>query len=325
MPSIDLHAMTVGTAQYGADVTRPGMKYAAIARPYVWGGKVTRGGRQRARCRCRAWSASSACPIPPMPSGHNPLGGVAVIANSTWAAMQGRDALRITWDNGPNATYESAAYKAELQASVQQPGAAGRSVGDVAAALAAAPRTVAHEYYVPHLSHAPMEPLVALAEFRDGDGGAVGAHAVAAGRRQPGRELPQAGALAGHGERDAARRRLRPEVEARLPVRGRVPGARGGRPRARAVDARGRHAARLPAHGGRAQAGGRPRCERQGHRVAAPLGVSVHLGHLRAGRDGPQRGGAHQRRQRHSVRHSRTSAWKRAPPSRTRASAGTAR
>ncbi len=167
MPSIDLRDMTVGTAKYGADVTRPGMKYAAIARPYVWGGKVTAVDDARA-LQVPGVERVVRMPDPTMPSGHNPLGGVAVIANSTWAAMQGRDALRVTWDNGPNASYESAAYKESLKASVQKPGAAGRSVGDADAALAAASRTVVHEYYVPHLSHAPMEPLVALAEVRDG-------------------------------------------------------------------------------------------------------------------------------------------------------------
>lgn len=167
MPSIDLHDMTVGAAQYGADISRPGMKYAAIARPYVWGGTVTAVDDTRALA-VPGVERVVRMPDPSMPSGHNPLGGVAVIANSTWAAIQGRDALRITWDNGPNASYESAAYKAQLKASVQQPGAAGRSVGNVDTALAAAPRTLTQEYYVPHLSHAPMEPLVALAEVRDG-------------------------------------------------------------------------------------------------------------------------------------------------------------
>jgi isoquinoline 1-oxidoreductase subunit beta len=82
--------------------------------------------------------------------------------------MKGRDALKITWDDGPNAGYDSKAYKATLQEAVRKPGAAGRTNGNVDQALASAARTVNAEYYVPHLSHAQMEPVVALARVVDG-------------------------------------------------------------------------------------------------------------------------------------------------------------
>lgn len=167
MPSIDLTDMTTGKATYGADVVLPGMKYAVIARPFVWGGKVVRVD-DTAALRVPGVERVVQLPEVPIPGGYQPLGGVAVIARNTWAAMEGRDALRITWDNGPNASYDSVAFKAELQARVREPGAAGRTVGDADAALTSATRRVSAEYYVPHLSHAQMEPLVALAHVHDG-------------------------------------------------------------------------------------------------------------------------------------------------------------
>jgi isoquinoline 1-oxidoreductase beta subunit len=167
MPSIDLVPMTTGTAKYGADVRLPGMKTAVIARPPVWGGKV------------KSFDAAAALaipgvekvihiPEPPIPAGYNTLGGVAVVARNTWAAMKGREALAIVWDNGPNADYDSTVYKAMLEASVRKPGTPGRTLGNVTDGLAAASKRVAREYYAPHLSHAQMEPVAAVARFAGG-------------------------------------------------------------------------------------------------------------------------------------------------------------
>ena len=167
MPSIDLVPMTTGTATYGADVRLPGMKTAVVARPPVWGGKV------------KSFDATEALkvpgvekvvhiPEPPIPAGYNPLGGVAVIAKNTWAAIKGREALKVIWDNGPNADYDSVAYKATLEASAGKPGTVGRTLGNAEAALAAAPKRIEREYYMPHLSHAQMEPVAAVARFSNG-------------------------------------------------------------------------------------------------------------------------------------------------------------
>ncbi|MDH4351584.1 MAG: molybdopterin-dependent oxidoreductase, partial [Gemmatimonadota bacterium] len=167
MTSIDLGPMTSGTARYGADVILPGMKTAVLARPPVWGGTVA------------SLDDSAALAVPgvervvrvpgaPLPSGFLPLGGVAVVARNTWAAIRGRDALRITWNHGANADYESAAYQAALAEAVRKPGRAGRTNGNAAQALASASRRIVGEYYVPHLSHAQMEPVAAVARVRDG-------------------------------------------------------------------------------------------------------------------------------------------------------------
>jgi isoquinoline 1-oxidoreductase subunit beta len=167
MPSIDLVPMTTGTAVYGADVTLPGMRVAVIARPPVWGGKAVTVDDSEAR-KVPGVERIVRIPETPIPGAFFPLGGVAVIAKNTWAALRGRDALKITWDAGPNVAHDSKSYRATLEASVRAPGSPGRTNGDVTAALAASNRKVSAEYHIPYLSHAQMEPLVAVARVKDG-------------------------------------------------------------------------------------------------------------------------------------------------------------
>jgi isoquinoline 1-oxidoreductase beta subunit len=162
LPIVDLHDMIHGTAVYGADIRRPGMKFAAIARPPVVFGRV------------RSYDAKAALAVPGVeqvveipaaepPANYRALGGVAVIAANTWAALKARDLLEIEWDDGANAEYESEAYRQSLLEAVRRPGSAQRNEGDADAALSSAARRVEAEYYAPLLAHAPMEPLVAVA------------------------------------------------------------------------------------------------------------------------------------------------------------------
>jgi isoquinoline 1-oxidoreductase beta subunit len=164
---VDLFDITTGKATYGQDVRLPGMMYAVIARPPVVQGKVA------------SYEAAEAMKVPgvvkvvaidgtPPPAAFSPLGGVAVIAKSTWAAMKGRDALKIVWDDGPNASFDSVAYKAMLEETVRKPGKLERSEGDADAALGSAAKVITAEYYSPHLAHATMEPPAATAR-RTGD------------------------------------------------------------------------------------------------------------------------------------------------------------
>jgi isoquinoline 1-oxidoreductase beta subunit len=94
------------------------------------------------------------------------LGGVAVIASNTWAAIKGREALNISWTDGPNATYSSGPYRAQLEAAARKPGKVLRSSGDVDAALKAADKHLTAEYYIPHLTHAAIEPPAATARIQ---------------------------------------------------------------------------------------------------------------------------------------------------------------
>ena len=159
--------IVVGRGQYGIDTRFGDMYYAVIARPPVVGGKVL------------SFDASDTLKVPgvirvtdlpssPLPADFNPLGGIAVIARNTWAAIQGRKALKIEWDNGPNASYNSIAYKAELEKAARAPGKIVREEGNVDQALKTAAKQLTAEYYLPHLAQAPMEPPAATARIVNG-------------------------------------------------------------------------------------------------------------------------------------------------------------
>jgi isoquinoline 1-oxidoreductase beta subunit len=165
--NIDGRNVVTGNTQYGIDTRLDGMLYAVIARPGVLGGKV------------KHYDADAALKVPgvvkvveiaatPLPAQFHPLGGIAVIATNTWAAIKGREALKIDWDNGPNGSYDSATYKAYLHDLVQKPGKVARNDGDAMAALASAATRVQAEYYLPHLAHATMEPPAAVARVQGG-------------------------------------------------------------------------------------------------------------------------------------------------------------
>jgi len=101
------------------------------------------------------------------PVAFQPLGGVAVIAQDTWAGIQGRRKLEIEWDDGPNGDYNSDEYREELLTTVRQSSNTRFSRGNVAAALESAATTVEAEYTTAHLVHSPMEPPAALAHWQD--------------------------------------------------------------------------------------------------------------------------------------------------------------
>jgi isoquinoline 1-oxidoreductase subunit beta len=167
IPLRDGPDLVTGRGVFGIDVVRPGMKHAVIARPPVYGGRVTSVDDADA-LKVAGVERVITLPTTPPPSGFGPLGGVAVLARNTWAALQGRERLRITWDAGANAAYDSAEYEKSLVRSAQQPGTVARREGDAEAALRSAARVVKADYYVPHLAHAPMEPPAATAEITAG-------------------------------------------------------------------------------------------------------------------------------------------------------------
>ncbi|MDQ1761798.1 acylaldehyde oxidase [Achromobacter xylosoxidans] len=166
---VDLEAIGKGQASYGMDMRLPGMVYAVVARPPVVGGKLRRLDSAKALA---VPGVLKVVEIPPMQGApaFQPLGGVAIVARNTWAARQGRDALQIEWDDGPNGSYDSSAYRQTLESAARKPGKTMRSQGDAAQAWAKAPEAerVAAEYYVPHLAHASMEPPAATVRIKDG-------------------------------------------------------------------------------------------------------------------------------------------------------------
>ncbi|MGO9602727.1 MAG: molybdopterin cofactor-binding domain-containing protein [Candidatus Binataceae bacterium] len=161
----DVRDICTGKPIFGMDARVDGMLFASIERPPVLGGKVKSLDDKEA---LSVSGVRQTVPIPPFtpPCAFQPLGGVAVIADNTWAAFQGRQKLKIDWDNGPNADYDSDKYKAELRETSRKPGKPARIAGDVEAEFAKGGKIIEAEYYVPLLAHASMEPPVALAEVR---------------------------------------------------------------------------------------------------------------------------------------------------------------
>ncbi len=170
IPIVDLHDITTGKATYGIDANIPGMKFAVIARPPVVGGKLV------------SFDATEALKVPgvervvevqgwPWPSKFMPVGGVAVIARNTGCAIKGRDKLKVVWDNGPNASYDSTAFRAQMEQTANNPCKVVRNDGDAEAALKSAARVVTAQYYIPHLAHASMEPPTAVVNVFQGKAG----------------------------------------------------------------------------------------------------------------------------------------------------------
>jgi isoquinoline 1-oxidoreductase beta subunit len=166
-PIYDLADITHGKAIFGMDAKVDGMVYASIEHSPVLGGKIKSVDNKEALA-VRGVSQTVVLPDFKPPHAFQALGGVAVIADNTWAAFQGRKKLKVAWDPGDNATYTSSEYKKQLQTTARQPGKVVRNVGDVDQAFASASKTLEAEYYVPLLAHAAMEPEVAVADVRNG-------------------------------------------------------------------------------------------------------------------------------------------------------------
>ena len=151
-PRLDVRQKTNGTAVYGIDVKIPGMKYASIEKPLQIGGKVA------------SFDASATLKYPGVRQVVQVPSGVAVIADNTWAAFQGRKLLKVTWAPGPNAGVTTDTIYAKARALVKTPGAVLKTAGDVASPLTG--KVITANYETPYLAHAPMEPMNTTADVR---------------------------------------------------------------------------------------------------------------------------------------------------------------
>ncbi len=154
IPRVDTPEKVDGTAMFGIDIRVPGMVYAAVAMCPVFGGKV------KAHEDQKALSVPGVKKIVPID------GGIAVVADSTWVAFQGRDALQVTWDEGPNARLSSESIREMFIAASKKSGAVAQKEGDCEAALFSAPKRIDAVYEVPFLAHATMEPMNCVADVR---------------------------------------------------------------------------------------------------------------------------------------------------------------
>ncbi len=150
---LDVPPKTNGRAIYGLDVKVPGMKYASIEKPREIGGKVA------------SFDASAALKVPGVRQVVQVTSGVAVIADNTWSAFQGRKALSVSYAPGVNANLSTASLYGNARALVQTRGVILQNTGDTAAALAAG-NVVSANYETPYLAHATMEPMNATADVR---------------------------------------------------------------------------------------------------------------------------------------------------------------
>ncbi len=167
LPITDLGDLVTGKGMFGIDARMDGMVYAAIARPPVMGAtfKAVDDGAARQVAGVRQVVMME---VAKPPLGFKPLGGPAVIAGSSWAAIQGRNALKVDWTPGDHAAYESAKYRETLLETAGKSGRVARQMGDVDAEFAKGGGVHEAAYYTPMLAHAPMEPPAAVAEFKDG-------------------------------------------------------------------------------------------------------------------------------------------------------------
>jgi isoquinoline 1-oxidoreductase beta subunit len=143
---LDTPDKVTGKALFGIDALPPGVKFATLRASPVLGGKVIRVDDVAARAIAGIRQIVVLDDL------------VAVVADHTWAAKQGLDALNIDWDDGPNAHVTTEEIFDQLKAASERTGVVAKSVGDVAKELGGAERVEA-TYHVPFLAHAPMEPM----------------------------------------------------------------------------------------------------------------------------------------------------------------------
>lgn len=165
--SLTVPKIVRGAGTFGIDVRLPDMVYAVIARPPQVLGRV-KSMDDRAALEVPGVLRTVRLASPEPPVIFKPLGGIAVIAEDTWSAIRGREALEIEWDAGPNGDYDSDTFRSQLLETAQRSGRVRRRRGDLDAAMSSAAKRITADYYAPHLSQSPMEPPAATARW-DGD------------------------------------------------------------------------------------------------------------------------------------------------------------
>ncbi len=153
---IDARAKSDGSQDYTIDIQLPGMLVATIAHSPRFGGKP------------KSFDATAAKAVPGVVEVVQISRGVAVVANNTWAAIKGREALQVTWDDSGAETRSSDAMFTEYEALAKQDGKVALKRGDAAGMLAKAAKTIEATYRFPYLAHAALEPLNAVIH-KDGD------------------------------------------------------------------------------------------------------------------------------------------------------------
>lgn len=163
-PRVDIPSKVNGSAGFGLDVRVPDMLFAVVARCPTFGGKPAHFEASKAKA---VPGVRDVFEIPALGKDMYTAGGIVVVADSTWAAMKGRDALQIEWDRGPAASESSASLRESLRAAASRPGKRIRNDGNVDEALPSSAKRVEAVYEFPHLAHATMEPMNITVHARD--------------------------------------------------------------------------------------------------------------------------------------------------------------
>ena len=161
---VDIQSIITGATEYGLDTRVPGMLYAVIERAPTFGGRVRSVDSDRARA---VPGVRDVVEVTPLDNPAFMAGGVAVVADNTWAAIKGRDALVVEWEDGPHADESSESLRAQFEWLTLETGDIIRDDGDVDAALAGAATRLDAVYEVPFLYHATLEPMNCVADVRD--------------------------------------------------------------------------------------------------------------------------------------------------------------
>ncbi len=151
---LDAPDKVFGRAVFGLDVRVPGMLFAVLAKSEVIGGSV------------KSFENADALKVPGVKHVVQVGESVAVVADNTWAALEGRRALKIEWNPGTNADLSTQAIEREWARAASAEGIRAWEEGDAAAAIGASARRVEAVYDLPFLAHAPMEPFNCTADVR---------------------------------------------------------------------------------------------------------------------------------------------------------------
>lgn len=163
----DLKDLCTGKGIYGQDTRMQGMLYASVMHPPVMGSTVKSVDDTAAKT-VKGVTGTETIPTFTPPVNMQALGGVAVLADNTWSAMQGRKKLKVEWDESAHKVFSSDSYRKELVETARKPAKVVREIGNVDEAFGKGGRIIEAEYYAPLLAHASMEPPAALAVYRDG-------------------------------------------------------------------------------------------------------------------------------------------------------------
>jgi isoquinoline 1-oxidoreductase beta subunit len=151
---LDTPEKITGKAEFALDVVRPGMLYAVVARCPVTGGSVD------------SFDPTAARAVPGVKHVVQIPEGIAIVADNTWAAMEGRKALVVQWNEGENAALNTASIREILSKAIATPGNVAKRQGEGEAALATAAKQIEAVYEAPYLAHAPMEPFTCVADVK---------------------------------------------------------------------------------------------------------------------------------------------------------------